>query len=130
MKILDFGIAQGLDPERPDHTVTQTIIGTPDYMSPEQLLGQKLDSRTDIYSAGVMFYEMLTGAIPFDGNDATTRITARLNRDPDPPSRRAPRVSHEVDSFVLRLLARNRDERWKDARSAASKLRELIPHIR
>ena len=130
VKILDFGIAQGLDPERPDHTVTQTIIGTPDYMSPEQLLGQKLDSRTDIYSAGVMFYEMLTGAIPFDGNDATTRITARLNRDPDPPSRRAPRVSHEVDSFVLRLLARNRDERWKDARSAASKLRELIPHIR
>ena len=130
VKILDFGIAQGLDPQRPDHTVTQSIIGTPDYMSPEQLLGQKLDARTDIYSAGVMLYELLTGALPFEGKDATERITARLNRDPAPPSKRAPRIPQEIDAFILRLLARNRDERMTEARTAAADLRELIKTIR
>ena len=109
VKILDFGIAQGLDPERPDHTMTQSIIGTPDYMSPEQLLGQKLDARTDIYSAGTMLYEMLTGMMPFEGNDMTERITSRLNRDPDPPSRRVPKIPGELDQFILRLIARHRD---------------------
>src|SRR5437660_4588204 len=87
VKILDFGIAQGLDPERPDHTVTTSVIGTPDYMSPEQLVGQKLDARTDIYSAGVMLFELLTATLPFEDNDPTARITARLQRDPLPPSR-------------------------------------------
>jgi CheY-like chemotaxis protein len=126
VKILDFGIAQGLDPERPDHTVTQSIIGTPDYMSPEQLLGQKLDARTDLYSAGVMLYELLTGSLPFDGKDATERITARLSRDPAPPSKHAPHIPREIDAFVLRLLARSRDNRWADARSAANELRKLM----
>ena len=110
--------------------MTQTVIGTPDYMSPEQLLGQKVDARTDIYSAGVMLYELLTGALPFEGKDSTERITARLDRAPDAPSKRAPRISHEVDGFILRLLARNRDERWPDARSAATELRNLIKTIR
>ncbi len=130
VKILDFGIAQGLDPQRPDHTVTHSIIGTPDYMSPEQLLGQKVDAKTDIYSAGVMLYELLTGALPFEGKDATERITARLNRTPDPPSKHAPRIPHEVDAFILRLLARNREERLADARSAAAELQNLIKTIR
>jgi DNA-binding response OmpR family regulator len=126
VKILDFGIAQGLDPARPDHTVTQSIIGTPDYMSPEQLLGQKLDRRTDIYSAGIMLYEMLTGVLPFEGKDGSERIMARLNRDPDPPSRRAPRIPKQIDQFLLLLLARQRDDRCADARSAATELRDLI----
>ncbi len=126
VKILDFGIAQGLDPERPDATVTQSVIGTPDYMSPEQLLGQKLDPRTDIYSAGVMLYELITGSMPFEGNDATARVMARLNADPDPPSKKAPRIPKEVDSFLLRLLARSRDARWPDARSAAIELQNLV----
>jgi CheY-like chemotaxis protein len=130
VKILDFGIAQGLDPQRPDHTMTQSIIGTPDYMSPEQLLGQKLDARTDIYSAGIMLYELLTGSLPFEGKDTTERVTARLSRTPDPPSKIAARIPHEVDTFILRLLARNRDERLSDARSAATELRTLIMTIR
>jgi len=130
VKILDFGIAQGLDPERPDHTMTQSIIGTPDYMSPEQLLGQKLDARTDLYSAGTMLYELLTGSMPFEGDDMTTRITARLNRDPDPPSRRLPKIPSEVDQFILRLIARHRDQRWADARSAAAEARNLMRVVR
>jgi CheY-like chemotaxis protein len=129
VKILDFGIAQGLDPLRPDHTMTHSIIGTPDYMSPEQLVGQKLDSRTDIYSAGIMLYELLTGSLPFEGKDATARVTSRLDRTPDAPSKLAPRVPHEIDSFILRLLARNREDRWPDARSAATELRNLIKTI-
>lgn len=130
VKILDFGIAQGLDPQRPDHTMTRTITGTPDYMSPEQLLGHKIDARTDIYSAGVMLYELLTGALPFEGKDATARVTARLDRNPDAPSKRAPRIPREIDAFILRLLARNREERWPDARSAANELRNLLQMLR
>jgi len=130
VKILDFGIAQGLDPERPDQTMTRSIIGTPDYMSPEQLLGQKLDARTDIYSAGVMLYELLTGGLPFEDRDATERVAARLERTPDPPSKRVPKIPKEIDDFVLLLLARNREARWADAASAATELRSLIKAIR
>jgi CheY-like chemotaxis protein len=130
VKILDFGIAQGLDPERPDHTVTTSVIGTPDYMSPEQLVGQKLDARTDIYSAGVMLYELLTGTLPFDDSDRTTAVTSRLHRDPLPPSRYNAKIPAAVDEFILRLLARNRDERWQEARSAATELRNILRSLR
>ena len=129
VKILDFGIAQGLDPERPDHTVTTSVIGTPDYMSPEQLLGQRLDWRTDIYSAGVMLFELLTATLPFEDNDRTARITARLQRDPLPPSRYNAKVPKEVDDFVLRLLARTREER-PDARTASTQLRDVLRSLR
>jgi CheY-like chemotaxis protein len=129
VKILDFGIAQGLDPERPDHTVTTSVIGTPDYMSPEQLLGQRLDWRTDIYSAGVMLFELLTATPPFQDNDPTARITARLQRDPLPPSRYSAKVPKEVDEFILRLLARTREER-PDARAASTKLRDILRSLR
>ncbi|HEY6842653.1 MAG TPA: protein kinase, partial [Thermoanaerobaculia bacterium] len=105
-------------------------VGTPQYMSPEQVASSKVDGRSDLYSAGVMLYELLTGALPFEGKDTTERITARLTKDPDAPSRRAPRISPDVDAFVLRLLARSRDERWPDARSAANELRNLIKSIR
>src|SRR5712691_10419934 len=130
VKILDFGIAQGLDPERPDHTVTTSVIGTPDYMSPEQLLGQKLDRRTDLYSAGIMVYELLTGTLPFDDSDRATAVTSRLHRDPLPPSRYNTKIPAAVDEFILRLLARNRDERWQEARSAATELRNILRSLR
>jgi CheY-like chemotaxis protein len=129
VKILDFGIAQGLDPERPDHTLTTSVIGTPDYMSPEQLLGQRLDWRTDIYSAGVMLFELMTATLPFEGSDRTARITARLQRDPLPPSRYNAKLPKEVDNFVLRLLARTREER-PDARTASAELRDILRSLR
>lgn len=126
LKILDFGIAQGLDPASPDMaTATQSVIGTPVYMSPEQLLGQKLDLRTDIYSAGVMLYEILTGCLPFQSDDRAEMVTARLHRDPDPPSARNPNVPADLDRFVLRLMARKRDQRLPDARAAVSELRSM-----
>jgi DNA-binding response OmpR family regulator len=125
-KILDFGIAQGLDPASPDHgTVTQSIIGTPVYMSPEQLLGQKLDARTDLYSAGVMLYQLLTAELPFHTTDRAETVTMRLHRDPDPPSRRNPQIPPQLDAFVLKLMARSRDQRWPDARTAAEALRKM-----
>jgi serine/threonine-protein kinase len=126
LKILDFGIAQGLDPTSPDvGTATQSIIGTPVYMSPEQLLGQKLDQRTDIYSAGVMLYELLTGQLPFQSSDRAEMVTARLHREPEAPSTRNAKVPAELDRFVLRLLARTRDQRLPDAHTAVSELRSM-----
>jgi serine/threonine protein kinase len=77
-----------------------------------------------------MLYELLTGALPFEAKDATERAGARLSRTPDAPSKRSPKIPHEVDDFVLRLLARNREDRWQDARDAASELRNLIKTIR
>ncbi|HVT05531.1 MAG TPA: protein kinase [Thermoanaerobaculia bacterium] len=130
LKILDFGIAQGLDPSGPDAaTVTRTVTGTPDYMSPEQLLGQKLDGRTDLYSAGVMMYQLLTGELPFHGPDRTANISARVHSDPEAPSARNPKVTEDLDRFVLRLLARSRDLRYATAHDAAADLRLARPPV-
>jgi CheY-like chemotaxis protein len=126
LKILDFGIAQGLDPVSPDvGTQTQSIIGTPAYMSPEQLLGQKLDPRTDIYSAGIMLYQLLTGELPFISNDRAEAVTMRLHREADRPSQKNPKVPPELDQFVMKLLARSRDQRMADAHAAADELRAM-----
>ena len=111
-------------------SVTTSVIGTPDYMSPEQLVGQKLDARTDIYSAGVMLYELLTGSLPFDDSDRATAVTSRLHRDPLPPSRYNAKLPAAVDEFILRLLARNREERCQEARSAATELRNILRSLR
>lgn len=130
VKILDFGIAQGLDPEKPDATFTSSVIGTPDYMSPEQLLGQKVDRRTDLYSAGVMLYEMIAAQLPFIDDDRAARATARLQEEPPPPSRHNAKVPRELDAIVLHLLARDRDARYSEAREVVEDLRALLHEMR
>ena len=94
-------------------------------MSPEQLTGQKLDPRTDLYSTGIVFYELLTGRLPFIAQDTTEAITARLYRDPEPPARFAPTIPAALDRFVMRLLARVRDQRFASTREAIEELRQL-----
>jgi CheY-like chemotaxis protein len=126
LKILDFGIAQGLDPASPDaRTITATPIGTPEYMSPEQLLGERLDARTDLYSAGVVLFELLTGRLPFGGPDRMSVATMRLHTAAPPPSTVNPGVAPDVDALVLRLLARDRAERFASSRDALAELRAI-----
>ena len=127
VKVLDFGIAQGLEPNTPDSaTVARgSIMGTPEYMSPEQLMAEKLDPRTDLYSVGVMLYELLTGQLPFASEDRIEGARMRLVSDPAPPTSKKPDIPDNVDGLVLRLLQRKRDERYASATEVLADLGRL-----
>ncbi|PPQ33373.1 protein kinase domain-containing protein [Rhodopila globiformis] len=111
VKITDFGIAR-----LEDSQITQAgmVIGTPAYMSPEQFLGENIDWRTDIYSAGVVLYQMLTGERPYEGNLATIMHKV-LYGSPLPPSRVSTLVTPALDAVVTKAMARDRENRFKTA---------------
>ncbi|HEY4294991.1 MAG TPA: serine/threonine-protein kinase [Paraburkholderia sp.] len=112
-KITDFGIAQ-LDTGRLTHA--GMMIGTPSYMSPEQYRGAAIDARSDLFSAGVVLYEMLTGTCPFDGSWAEV-MRQVLNETPPAPSSRTAELPAELDAMVLKALAKHPDERYASAQS-------------
>ena len=91
------------------------VIGTPDYMAPEQVKGQRGDERTDIYSLGAILYEMLTGRLSFEGQNAYTVMNARLVGDPVAPRTHNPRIRPEVEEIVLHAMARDPAERYPSA---------------
>ncbi|MFZ5443659.1 MAG: protein kinase domain-containing protein [Myxococcota bacterium] len=115
VKILDFGIAKlhGNVPSR--KTATGVIIGTPDYMAPEQAAGEVVDGRTDQYSVGVIAYEMLTGKTPFAGMSITQMLVAHLSQDPRPPHEVNPSVPPALSQVVMKALAKKPDARFKSA---------------
>jgi serine/threonine protein kinase len=123
LKLVDFGIAKIVDEE--DVEVAQPltrlglVFGTPHYMSPEQATGSKIDQRTDIYSVGVMLYQMLAGRLPFEHDDPVSLIRMQVSVDPPPLPSSVPTVLVEV---VTTLMAKARDERYPDARSARKAL--------
>jgi serine/threonine protein kinase len=109
--LMDLGIARSASS---DLTVTQTgeILGTPLYMSPEQIKGERIDGRADIYAYGVMLYEMLTGSQPFHGNDMYEIILKHMNEQPLRPSERRPGIPAWLDNIVMRCLMKNPDDRF------------------
>src|SRR5271166_3806005 len=111
VKITDFGIARL---ENSDMTQAGMVIGTPAYMSPEQFLGEKIDWRTDIYSTGVVLYQMLTGERPYEGNLATIMHKVLYDR-PLLPSRVSSLVTQALDAVVTRAMARNCEDRFRSA---------------
>ncbi len=120
-KIMDFGIAR----MRASDLKTQTgmLLGSPKYMSPEQLLGGAVDQRCDIFSLGVVLYEALTGAPPFSGTDITQIMYQIVNAVPPPPSAVNSRVSPMLDLIVAKALAKDPAGRYPDAREMAADLR-------
>jgi len=112
LKLLDFGIAKLLDDgDAKTWTQTGSPLGTPVYMSPEQARGRKVDHRTDIYSFGVMIYELVTGALPFVGQDYIEILNAHIKAIPDAPSARLAGLPEELDAPILWMLEKEADKR-------------------
>ena len=112
VKILDFGIARVQDKSM---TKTGQIIGTINYMSPEQLKGQVVDGRSDIFSAGVVLYELLSGSLPFETGDTASTIHKILHEPPPPLKNYLAEYPPELDAVIERALAKDRDERYATA---------------
>ncbi|MFL6216140.1 MAG: protein kinase domain-containing protein [Blastocatellia bacterium] len=123
VKVLDFGIAKTVADDSADHlTKTGFVLGTPVYMSPEQLLGDKLDGRSDIYSLAIIVYEMLSGKLPFVGDNQQAVMMKRITGAPVPLRSIAPQVSESVERVVMQGLAREPDDRVADVMDFAEAL--------
>ena len=108
--VLDFGIACSLD--TPNITKTGMMLGTPDYMSPEQIMGTKSDIKTDIYSLGVIIFEMVTGRLPFIEQNPVELIHAHLNQEPAPPSQFNSQIPKYLENIILKCLQKKPEKRY------------------
>ncbi len=123
VKIVDFGLAQLADPDQ--LTKTGTTLGTPAYMSPEQARWEKVDRRTDIWSLGVVLYEMVGGRLPFRGDVQQAMMHSILHADPDPLTALRTGLPIELDYLIDKALAKDRDERYQHVDDVLVDLREL-----
>ena len=129
VKVLDFGIAKLMDPEVETETFTRTgaVMGTPHYMSPEQAKCMNLDARADVYSAGVIMYELLTGRVPWQAPGFLGVLSKALTEDIPAMAKVAPeaRVEARIEAVVRRAMARDRDERYASVTEFGAAIREL-----
>jgi serine/threonine-protein kinase len=125
IKIIDFGIAGDSASRRITFTKLTDAMGTPDYISPEQVKGERGDGRSDVYAVGVMLYEMLTGKVPFTGNNAFVIMNDRLLNDPIPPRVANPEISEQLQEVLYRALERDQRNRYQAAREFANDLEHL-----
>lgn len=131
-KILDFGLAkrlavqQNVNDATMEHNLTMTgsLLGTPNYMSPEQALGSEVDHLSDLFSVGVILYQMLNGKLPFEGQAIGEVINKIINQDPPPRSEWNPHVSDSLAHVVLRALAKNKAERFQSPQEMLTAIKE------
>ena len=115
VKVMDFGIARALADGGNSVTQTAAVIGTAQYLSPEQARGEQVDARSDVYSLGCVLYELLTGEPPFVGDSPVAVAYQHVREDPVPPSHKHGGISAELDAVVLKALAKNPDNRYQSA---------------
>jgi serine/threonine-protein kinase len=123
IKIADFGIAHV---EKSDLTRTGTLLGTPAYMSPEQFMGHPVDGRSDLFSCGVILYQLLTGEKPFSGESTTTIMYKVLQEEPVPPSQLNLALPPALDAVIKKALAKNPNERFQTGKEFAKLLDAAI----
>jgi serine/threonine-protein kinase len=126
VKVTDFGIAKAISSSR---TKTGVILGTPNYMSPEQIMGQKIDPRSDIFSLGVLFFQLLTGELPFQGDNLSS-LLYQITQVRHPPLRNQnPKIPKACEQIIDKALAKNPKERFQSAAEFARLLRMLASKI-
>ncbi len=115
IKVMDFGIARATAASTSTMTQTAQVIGTAQYLSPEQARGETVDARSDVYSTGVFLYELLTGNPPFRGDSPVAVAYQHVREMPQPPSVHDPDISPEADAIVFKAMAKSREERYQSA---------------
>jgi len=125
VKLIDFGIAGDSGARRLTYANLTSTLGTADYISPEQVKGKRGDGRSDIYSMGVILYEMLTGRLPFSGSSPMEVMNDRLLNHPVPPTISDPRISPQMQEVLYRALERDPQNRYAHAREFAYDLQHL-----
>ncbi len=132
VKVADFGIAKLMD-QTSDLTMTGSVVGSPHYLSPEQIRGDELDGRTDIFSLGVLLYEILCNRRPFEADTLTTLVYRILNQDPESIVLRRPDLGPRLERLVRRMLHKEREQRFGSAAELAAEIaaceRELSPAL-
>lgn len=135
VKVCDFGIAKITEkddapttegPAAQKLTTQGLVVGTPDYMSPEQARGETLDARSDIYSMGIILYQLLTGRTPFAADTALAIVLKHITEAPPPPSSLYAGVHKGLEAVTLRALAKDRTERFQTARAMRSAIRDAV----
>jgi eukaryotic-like serine/threonine-protein kinase len=125
VKLMDFGIA------RSDHdsnmTITGTTLGSLNYMSPEQVRGETVDARSDLYSVGLSLYELLTGRLPFHGDTRYSLMVAQLQQAPEPPIVLRPDVPKALNDIILMVLAKDPAQRFQSATAFRNALKSAVP---
>src|SRR5687767_964389 len=127
VKILDFGIAKILD--APSLTGSQQIFGTPGYIAPEYIQSTNIDGRADLYSLGVILYEMVTGALPFDYEYPGDLLVKHVTERPIPPSHRLPTIEPAIEELILRCLQKNPADRFRDAFHFLAELQKVRERV-
>lgn len=115
IKVMDFGLAKAFQDSSTNVTMSGAVMGTANYMSPEQAEGREVDQRTDIYSLGVMFYQLLTGYLPFSGENPTSLAFQHVHSKPIPPMEKIKGVSKALNDICIKCLAKKKEERYQNA---------------
>jgi WD40 repeat protein/tRNA A-37 threonylcarbamoyl transferase component Bud32 len=129
VKVMDFGLARGEDLSQGTQLTAGLVVGTPEFMAPEQIKNEGVDHRSDIFSTGVVLYTLLTGDRPFRGKQVMEIISSILFGTAQPPSLKREDLNAKVDAVVLRFLAKDQNERYANAKEAAEAVRSLLQPV-
>ncbi|MFE4540452.1 protein kinase [Streptomyces scopuliridis] len=127
VKVMDFGIARAMQSGVTSMTQTGMVVGTPQYLSPEQALGRGVDARSDLYSVGIMLFQLLTGRLPFDADSPLAIAYAHVQEEPVAPSSINRSITPAIDALVARALKKNPNERFPSAETMRDECARVLP---
>ena len=129
VKVMDFGIARAVSDAQATMTQTAQVIGTAQYLSPEQARGERVDARSDLYSTGCLLYELLTGRPPFTGDSPVAIAYQHVRENPVPPSRVDPEIPAWADSIVLKAMAKDPADRYQSAADMRTDIQRALSGV-